>query len=66
MTKTQCRFAQYKSHVLHGEDGSDQVQGGDEDPELGYQGRQQQRPGRLAIGLAVAKHLVKEKMENVN
>lgn len=62
MTNTLCSFAQQKSLDLHGEDGSDQVQGGDENAKLSYQGSQQQRPGRLPVGLSVAKHLVKENM----
>lgn len=60
MINTRCCFEQHNSLVLHGEDGSDQVQGGDQDAELGYQGSQQHCPGRLTIALPVAKNLVKE------
>lgn len=41
----------------HGEDGSDQVQGGDEDPQLCYQSRQQQSPGGLTVSFPMSKHL---------
>lgn len=42
---------------LHGEDRSHQVQRGDENPQLSYEGGQQQSPGGLTVGLPVAKYL---------
>lgn len=43
--------------ILHCQDGSHQVQRGNENPQLSYQGGQQQGPGRLAVSFPMAKHL---------
>lgn len=41
----------------HGQDGGHTVQGGDENARLTDEGREQQGPRGLPVGLAMAKHL---------
>jgi len=41
----------------HGKDRGDLIQGGDEDADLTDAGSQQQRPGWLSVGFAMAKDL---------
>lgn len=57
MLRTVRRATVHTHTHLHSEDWSHHVQRGDENPQLSYQGGQQQSPGGLAVSLPVAKHL---------
>ena len=49
---------------LHGEDGCDWIQGGDEDANLTDAGCEQEGPGGLSVFFAVAKHLQQQPIKS--
>lgn len=51
---------------LHGEDGGDCIQGGDDDANLTDAGCEQEGPGGLPVGLAMPKHLQQHKRIQLN